>query len=480
MNGLNILPSYTDYFTLTTATLSLNTATVWVGSMLAGILYAKVPDWIGRRWSLFFGAIFTIIGVIIQTASQNIGMFVAARIIIGFGTGASSIAGPVYVSETLPVRYRAWGLGIFYDFWYVGGLIAAGVTYGTAKMDSTWAWRLPSALQGLFSIMCLIILPFTPESPRWLHSQGRSAEALVVLAQTCADGNVDDPTVQVQFREITDTLAFEKSYEKPSFFKQFLASKSTRKRIFLSSTVAVFAMLSGNNIISYYLGSMLTQAGVTDSTTQLEINVILNAWCLVVALIGTWLMERVGRKTLAAISTGLLTIFIFLIGGLTKAYGDSTNQSGIYGTVAAIFLFQGAYSIGWTPMTVLYPPEVLNYSIRSMGMGIYCFLTNGVGLMVTFAFPYALDAISWKTYMINGAWDVIELVVVLVTWVETKGRTLEEIDEDLDGQRHTHAPRLQTILGVVPEERAGVVEALDLQKDKELEVSGAVVEVSKE
>merc|ERR1711939_881412 len=252
MNGLNILPSYTDYFTLTTATLALNTASVWMGSVICGVAYAKVPDWIGRKWALFFGAILTIIGVIIQTAAQNIAMFVIARIIIGFGTGASSIAGPIYLAETLPVTYR------------------------TAKFDSTWAWRLPSLLQCLFSIMCLSLLPFTPESPRWLVSQGRNQEALVALANTCANGNIDDAAVLIQYREVTDTLSFEQTYEKRSFMSQFLSSATTRKRIFLVSTVAVFCMLSGNNIISYYFGTMLTQAGVTDSTTQLEINIILN------------------------------------------------------------------------------------------------------------------------------------------------------------------------------------------------------------
>lgn len=493
MNGLNILPSYTDYFTLTTATLSLNTASVWIGSILAGGMYAKVPDWIGRKWALFFGAILTIFGVIIQTAAQNIAMFVVARILIGFGTGASAIAGPVYLAETLPVRYRAWGLGLFYDFYYVGGLLAAGVTYGTAKMESTWAWRVPSALQGVFSLLCIGLLPFMPESARWLHAQGRTQEALLSLAQVCADGKMDDAAVVLQFREISDTLEFERAcaVEAPSFVKRFVSSASTRKRIFLVATVAVFSMLSGNNIISYYLGPMLTQAGVTDSTTQLEINIILNAWCLVVALAGTLMMDRLGRKSLAAISTGLLTVFIFLIGALTRTYGvsDSTNQAGIYGTVAAIFLFQGAYSFGWTPLTVLYPPEVLNYSIRSTGMGIYTFLVNGVGLMVTFAFPFALEAISWKTYMINGAWDVLELVVVLVTWVETKGRTLEEIDENLDGRLHSAVPKLQTIMGVAPQERVEIVEGLqkDVQGDVaakedmkvDTEVSQTVVEVGK-
>lgn len=77
--------------------------------------------------------------------------------------------------------------------------------------------------------------------------------------------------------------------------------------------------------------------------------------------------------------------------------------------------------------------------------GIYTFLTNGAGLLVTFAFPYALDNIGWKTYMINGAWDFVQIAVIAWSWVETKGRTLEEIDEQLDGVQK------QVILGVDPE-----------------------------
>jgi MFS family permease len=218
---------------------------------------------------------------------------------------------------------------------------------------------------------------------------------------------------------------------------------------------------------------------VTNTTTQLEINIILNAWCLIISLFGTAMADKLGRKALAATSTGLLTIFIFMVGALTKVYGNSNNNAGIYGTVASIFLFQGAYSFGWTPLTVLYPPEVLNYEIRSVGMGIYTFLVNGVGLMVTFAFPFALAAIGWKTYMINGAWDVLEFIVVIIAWVETRNRTLEEIDGTLDGEIHSDAPKLSTILGMEPEERGEVIEAIGLSKDKEIDARTVLTELVK-
>jgi hypothetical protein len=92
----------------------------------------------------------------------------------------------------------------------------------------------------------------------------------------------------------------------------------------------------------------------------------------------------------------------------------------------------GSYSFGFTPLAQVYPPEVLNYSIRSTGMGVYQFFVNGLGLMATMAFPFALAKIGWKTYMINGAWDVVQVVFIIVFWVETKGKTLEEIDEIFD------------------------------------------------
>lgn len=83
INGLNILPSYSNYFDLTTATLGLNSASIWIGGILAGLSYGKVTDIIGRRPALFWAAVITIVAVVLQTAAQNIAMFVVARILIG-------------------------------------------------------------------------------------------------------------------------------------------------------------------------------------------------------------------------------------------------------------------------------------------------------------------------------------------------------------------------------------------------------------
>lgn len=128
MNALNILPSYTDYFELTSATIGLNSGIVWIGTVVASLVFAKVPDLIGRKPALFYSAIVAIIGSAVQAASQHIAMFLVARFVLGLGLGGTYIAGPTLIAETLPMKYRTIGLGAFTDLYYVGGLLSAGMS----------------------------------------------------------------------------------------------------------------------------------------------------------------------------------------------------------------------------------------------------------------------------------------------------------------------------------------------------------------
>ncbi|CCM04896.1 uncharacterized protein FIBRA_07092 [Fibroporia radiculosa] len=458
MNGLNILPSYASYFDLDDVTTGLLTASIWIGGCLAGLVYGRVTDVLGRRPAMFYAALITVIAVVLQGAAQNMGMFVFARILVGFGTTASGVTGPSYLAETLPVEWRAWGVGLLNDFYYVGGLIAAGITYGTFALTTTWAWRIPSILQGTFSILTIFLIPFIPESPRWLASRSLYSATQRSLAQTYANGDVESEEVKTAFEDIVKGLEWEKEEGRQMTLKEVFRTRGSRKRVLLACSAAVFSTIAGNVIASYYLGSMLDNAGITNAKTQLEINIILNAFCLVCALFGTYSCDKWGRKPTTVVSAGLLTIFIFMIGGLTKTYGSSTNTSAIYATVAIIFLFQGAYSFGWTPVLYLYPPEVLNYTIRANGMGVFQFVANGVALLFVFTMPIAITKLSWKIYIINGAWDVLAFFAVIIWWVETKGKKLEEIDELIEGRR---------MGGVGVESGAGLekVSGIDFQRD---------------
>lgn len=442
MGSLNVMPSYTNYFTLTTATRALNTGISYIGGAVAAPFAGFLVDWRGRRESILWSAMITLIGAILQSAAQNIGMFIAGRFIIGLGAGIAATATPTYVAETAPPKQRAFALGLYYACWGVGTLIASGVCYRSQFIESTWAWRLPSIIQIVPSILCACVLLFIPESPRWLIDQDRHAEALEVLAVVNSGGDKSDPIVLLQYQEITDTIAWEKGEGAQQTLAQAYAYRPNRRRLIIAISFAFMVMLPGTNIITYYFGDMLSQAGITDATRQLEINIILTAWSLVIAVIASWFADSISRKMLCSISMLGQIVSFYLVGGLTAAYGDSDNTSGIYGTIACIFLYNAAYNMGITPLTVLYPPEILSYQIRATGMGLYTCLTKLSGLFVTMVMPFALDAIGWKTYIINASFDILMLLYVVFFWVETRGKTLEEVDEIFDGVKHSMVPDL--------------------------------------
>lgn len=190
---------------------------------------------------------------------------------------------------------------------------------------------------------------------------------------------------------------------------------------------------------------MLTQAGISDSKVQLEINVILSVWQLVCAVTGSCLAEKLGRRVLALASLGSCSMFFFLFSGLSSKFGKSTDTSGVYGTISCIFLFLGSYSFGITPLTAMYAPEVLAYNMRATGIALQLILVKSCGLLVTLAFPFMIEALAWKTYIVNGSWNILIWLYIYFQWVETKGKTLEEIDELFDGEKHSSAPNLEDL-----------------------------------
>lgn len=127
----------------------------------------------------------------------------------------------------------------------IGSLLAAGITYGTAKMDSTWAWRAPSAVQGLFAVTALMILPFIPESPRWLIYQDRFEEAHEIVALIHSNGDGSNAVSEAQYKEILDAIAFEKTQGVKTSYIETMRSQGSRFRMLLMFSVEVCSVFSG-------------------------------------------------------------------------------------------------------------------------------------------------------------------------------------------------------------------------------------------
>lgn len=132
MGSLNVMPTYSAYFTLTTTTKSLNTAISYVGGATMAPIAGYLSEKRGRRECVMWSALIALIGGVIQGSAQNIGMFIAGRFIVGAGMALAQTAAPTLVAEITPVKYRGFALGMYYACWSVGTLIAAGVCYGVS------------------------------------------------------------------------------------------------------------------------------------------------------------------------------------------------------------------------------------------------------------------------------------------------------------------------------------------------------------
>lgn len=245
-----ILPSFSDYMKFSTATRAASSAVMWIGGAAIAPFGGPLLDRYGRKKGILGSVAISSVGVALQTSAQNAAMFMVGRLILGMGVGLGSIACPTYASEIAPTKYRAFMLGFYYDLWYFGGMVAALITYGSAQIESTWSWRLPSVFQAIPSILCLVLLPFVPESPRWLVSQGKNEQALKVLAITLSNGNTSDSEVLTAYNQIVVSIAYQK--ENPASQSWLAATKtpSNRKRTVLAISVAIIGNLSGSAIAS--------------------------------------------------------------------------------------------------------------------------------------------------------------------------------------------------------------------------------------
>jgi sugar porter (SP) family MFS transporter len=344
MNGLQSLTQWKEAFNFPTGSmLGLLNAIQNIGSLAAYPFSPYLSDGIGRRPTIFVGAFIMVGATVLQTASQNVNMFIGARFLIGFGLTFAANAAPMLVSEISYPPYRAPLTSLYNSLWYSGAIVAAWTTFGSFKIPSSWAWRLPSALQGLPSVVQCLLIFFAPESPRWLMSKGKEAQALKTLAYYHADGNDQDPLVQYEFDEIKSALEFDRTVAANIGWKSFISKAGNRKRLRIIIAIAFFSQWSGNGLVSYYLNKVFDGIGITDPTTQLLINGILQIFNMIVAAIASMFVERLGRRLLFISSCVGMLIFFTLQTACSAVFANTGSTSAAHAVIAFIFLFYGAY-----------------------------------------------------------------------------------------------------------------------------------------
>lgn len=429
MSGFIAIPQYTNYFHLTAATTGLINASTWMGSIVSCLFMQYMADHYGRKTTIYVASLLSFVGVALQTAStNNMGMFIFARIVLGFCTELAGAASPLLVAEMSPKKIRGFMVGLYFTCFNAGAILASAVTYGSAYISGTWAWRLPSLLQAVPSAMCILLLLFVPELPRWLISKGKFEEAREIfqVSNSLLEAEAEDMLAEVQV-----AIQEEKTQTKGAWRELFRPTKANQRRLIIVFVLALVAELGGSSVGSYYFTVILEQAGITGTTRLLQINLISSCWNFACAVAGSYFFDYFGRKKQAVGTLVGMIVSFFLLGGFVKMYGNSTNHSGQYATIFFMFAFNGFYNFCITPLNCLYPSELFPMKTRASGATFFKFWNCGFGLLATFILPIAMDAIGWKFYIVNASYDIIFLVLVQIYWVETNGLSLEEIGAQL-------------------------------------------------
>jgi len=439
LNAMQFFPSWETYMGKPSSTvLGRLSAMYSIGSIASLFVVPFLSDWFGRRFPIIIGCFIMVAAAAVQTASQNLPMFEAARFFMGFGNSLAQSSAPLLLTEIAHPQHRARITAVYNCLWNVGALLCSWISFGTQYIPNNWAWRIPTLIQGLPSVIQLMFIWFIPESPRWLIYKDRSDEALAILGKFHADGNSDDPLVQFEYAEMKETIRLEFLAKKSSSFLDFLKTKGNRYRLALIISLGLFSQWSGNALFSYYANKVYKAAGVDDPKSGLGLDGGNKVLSLIVSITCALLIDRVGRRPLFLAATGGMLLF-FMSATIAGSSYSSTGKQGTGIAVICFFWFHGvAYALAWSGLLVAYTVEILPFKLRAKGLMIMNISVQVALTINNYVNPIPLDGVwmgtEWKLYAVYTAWIFCELVFVYFFYIETKGPTLEEIARIFDGE----------------------------------------------
>jgi sugar porter (SP) family MFS transporter len=443
LNGIQSVDPWQDYFHHPKGGhLGLITNGARIGQIAALIIISPLINWLGRRWPIVIGSVIILGGVALQSASKNVAMFVLGRVMLGFGNNIQQCASPILISELAYPVQRPKITAIMNTTGSLGQIMAAWITYGTAKgfPTSSWSWRLPSVLQAVSSIFQIIMITFfTPESPRWLAWHGRTSEARAILTKYHAEGDETSPLVSFEMAEIEYTLEAEKTKSKGASWLEWFRTPANRHRFFIILTLGFMIQWCGNAVLSYYLHLVLNSFGITSSTTQLIINGCntISGFCF--GILWSLLIDRMGRRTLfLGGMAGMFCAFLLLTVFTGVNSGEDFKNQGLSGAaVAMIFVFGAFYKMAG-PTQDAYFMEISPYGLRAKTSVIKQFGDAGANLFSGFVNPIGLEAIAWKYYIVWCCVLISNFLIIYFFFPETKNLSLEEVTQMFDGHEISH------------------------------------------
>lgn len=407
-----------------------------VGCFFGSIASAMFGEKLGRRRTIAIGSWIMIIGAVLQASAYGRPQLIVGRIVSGVGMGIINSTVPVLQAEFSPKSSRGiyvcaqlstLNFGIFLVYW---------IDYAFSSHTSSYAWRVPVILQCICIIPILFILTLIPETPRWLASHDRPDECLEILARIHS-APTDNIEVQRLHNTIIQTVAYEASIGAGSW-KDLLKNDriKSQKRLLIACAIQSFQQLGGINAIIYYSSTLFEHSVGFSPKMSALMSGFLQTWFFVASFIPWFLIDRVGRRPLLLSMISLMAAVMAIQAGLIYQVQNNTaiaHAAGI-GAAAMLFVFQGAFTVGFQATVWVYPSEILPLRLRQRGSSISTAANWIFNYMIVQITPIAIDRIGWKTYIIFAVLNTAWVPIIFLFFPETKGLELEDVDRLFSGE----------------------------------------------
>jgi sugar porter (SP) family MFS transporter len=407
-------------FLLSATQTEIAASSLLLGCVIGASLAAFTSDRFGRKFVLLGAAALFTVSSVGTALPRNLMEFVMARVAGGIAIGIASTLSPLYIAEISPARSRGLLVSLNQLAIVTGILLSYSVNFLlTGAGASNWRWMFASAT--VPSVAFLFTLLFIPESPRWLVQKGRESEARSFLSRVMGSAAADEEIQAVK------AAVAEESGD--------LLDPAFRKPVIVAILIALFSQFTGINTIIYY-GSLVFLEHVPhqNANSALWANVLIGAINFVATIVGMSLIDRVGRKPLLMSAFAGMAVSLFGVSAAIRL------EAGGNIVLAFVLTYVACFAIGvgtgtWVVMAEICPTRVRG---RAMSLATVC-LWCGT-LVVTLTFLSLVSALTAPAaFLLYFALSIAAFFFIWRAVPETKGRTLEDIEEWWLSQRKAEA-----------------------------------------
>jgi SP family galactose:H+ symporter-like MFS transporter len=419
------LPFLKQDFTLNARMLGVATSAVLVGATLGAAGAGAVSDMFGRRRVILIVALLFVAGALGSAAAHTLPVLLAARAVVGVAIGIASMLTPLYLSEIAPKRIRGFIVSMNQFCITLGILVSYIVDYLLADAADNWRWMLGlGAVPGLILFLGMLTLP---ESPRWLAGHGRLDAARAAL------GHMREPAeVEAELVELRTDLARDGRLVPWSA----LLSPHVRMPLIVGVSLAVFQQITGINTVIYYAPTIFQSAGMSSASVAILATAGVGLVNVIMTVVAMRLLDVVGRRALLLWGlAGMIVMLLVLSGGFALGTGGWVARV----TVGSVAAYVGFFAIGLGPVFWLLISEIFPLAVRGRGMSVATVANWGSNFAVTLVFPPLVAALgSAAAFLAFAVLSVGAFIFTLRVVPETNGRSLEEIEAQLEGTAPAH------------------------------------------